>query len=376
MSNEGLLWMRLGRREFLAWTSRQGIGLSLAGVSVPALLAACGSAAPATQASPNAGPKGEAIVGDVLDFALSSTQWKGAFGFVTFRLQKGTFNAKDVYFIRTDASDEAYAKQEKLVPVPKLAGLAAAGMTGSAYLVSGGLPDQATVLSSEPGQSDYTPAWRIHRVTWKKSPRKLSSVADVQAAEKAGEVAIEQTSIVLNGPVVKWSSGQLSTDTVRTEYLGPGQLLEPPDVTARTVKFKLHECFPGVRYIVTDVSLKPMAGGMNVGHSPRLENTPKANATGRTNVFMNGLKGSGPMGFQPSVFDSRAGSPTWSPYWDHMTYAWKEGKAPRLLTDEAAVHRARDAGDLNEFPGTPDTKGTVFTVNCPVPVVAPNTFKV
>jgi hypothetical protein len=375
MSNEQLLSMRLGRREFLAWTSRQGIGLSLAGVSLPTLLAACGSAAPLAQVSPSASAKGEAIVGDVLDFALSSNQWKGAFGFVTFRLHKGTFNAKDVYFIRTDASDETYARQEKLVPVPKLAGLAAAGLTGSAYLVSGGSPDQATVLSSEPGQTDYTPGWRIHRVTWKKAPRKLSSVADVQAAEKAGEVAIEQTNIVLNGPVVKWSSGQLPIDTVRTEYLGPGQLLEPPDVAAMTVNFKLHECFPGVRYIVTDVSLKPMAGGMNVVHSPRLENTSKARATGRTNVFMNGLKGSGPMGFQPSVFDSRAGSPSWSPYWDHMTYAWKDGKAPRLLTDEVAVHRARDVGDLNEFPGTPDTKGTVFTVNCPVPVVAPNTFK-
>jgi hypothetical protein len=33
-----------------------------------------------------------------------------------------------------------------------------------------------------------------------------------------------------------------------------------------------------------------------------------------------------------------------------------------------------DAGELDEFPGTPDTSGTVFTVNCPVPVLAPPTF--
>jgi hypothetical protein len=38
------------------------------------------------------------------------------------------------------------------------------------------------------------------------------------------------------------------------------------------------------------------------------------------------------------------------------------------------VHAARDAGELDEFPGTPDTKGEIFTVNCPVPVLAPNTF--
>jgi hypothetical protein len=45
-----------------------------------------------------------------------------------------------------------------------------------------------------------------------------------------------------------------------------------------------------------------------------------------------------------------------------------------VLTNESEVHAARDAGDLEEFPGTPDTGGEIFTVNCPVPVVAPNTF--
>ena len=68
--------------------------------------------------------------------------------------------------------------------------------------------------------------------------------------------------------------------------------------------------------------------GMQIAHSPALQKSPSAEATGRTNVFMNGLKGPGPMGFQPSVFDSQAGTPEWSPYWDHMTYAWKKDKGP------------------------------------------------
>ena len=81
------------------------------------------------------------------------------------------------------------------------------------------------------------------------------------------------------------------------------------------------------------------------------------------------------MGVQPSVFDSRAGSAQWSPYWDHMTYGWKKGKTARVLRTEQEVHSARDSGDLDEFPGTPDTNGDIFVVNCPVPVLAPNTFK-
>ena len=369
---------RLARRDFFALAARRGLQIGLAGMSLPALLAACSSddassgALATSTPTATGGPREAKIVGDVTDYALTG-DWQGAFGFVTFRLQRGVFNGTDVYFIRTDASDEAFAKSESLVWVPRIAGLAAQGPAADAYLIAGGVADQATVMSTEPGRSDYTPAWRIHRASWKGSPTKLNSVSEVKTAESGGNLTVEKTNIILNGPVVKWSTGEMTVDNERKVYLGPGQLLEKPDTKNLTVMFKLHECFPGVRYIVTDVALGPMADGMKVVHSPKLAGASKAGATGRTNVFMNGMKGSGPMGFQASVFDSQAGAPAWSPYWDHMTYAWKEGKTPRILRDEASVHAARDGGELDEFAGTPDTKGATFVVNCPVPVLAPNT---
>jgi hypothetical protein len=58
-----------------------------------------------------------------------------------------------------------------------------------------------------------------------------------------------------------------------------------------------------------------------------------------------------------------------------MTYAWKDGVEPRPLESHAEIERAGDAGELDEFPGTPDTGGETFVVNCPVPVLAPNTFR-
>jgi hypothetical protein len=58
-----------------------------------------------------------------------------------------------------------------------------------------------------------------------------------------------------------------------------------------------------------------------------------------------------------------------------MTYAWSEWVEPRVVATEKELHAARDPGDLEEFPGTPDTNGEIFTVNCPVPVLAPNTFE-
>lgn len=367
----------LGRREFFAWAGRRGIGLGLAAASMPAFLAACArDDDPAVGGpSPTGGSdEARAIVGDVTEFALTSDEWEGAFGFVTFRLHEAVVDGRSAYYIRTDASDERFATDEQLVWVPKMAGLNPAGATASWYSIIGGADGQPTVLSSEPGRDDYTPAWRVHRATFTRNPRRLSSVEEIRAAERAGDLDVEQTDIVINAPLVKWSTGEMPADRERTAYLGPGQLLEAPDTSAMTVRFKLHECFPGVRYIVTDVSAPPMAEGMHIAASPKLAEATAAKATGRTNVFMNGLEGPGPMGFQPSVFDSKAGTAQWSPYWDHMTYAWKDGQDPRLLATEAEIHRARDDGALDEFPGTPDTGGKTFVVNCPVPVLAPNTF--
>jgi hypothetical protein len=367
----------LDRREFFGWTWRGALRLGVLG-AVPSLLAACGRDEPAVTApggGGTAGPlQGDVIVGDVLDHALRSDEWEGPFGFVTFRLQHGVFEGNDLYFIRTDTSDQAFAEAEGLVWAPKIAVLSAQGLVGDAYLMEGA-PDQPAVVSSAPGRPDFTPAWRISRGRWKGSPKDLTSVAELSDAEAAGDLDVERTEIVLNGAVVKWDTQELPVDGDLVEYLGGGQLVEPPDTSAMRVTFKLHECFPGVRYIVADTSLEPMAEGMHIVPSPGLTDSRSAGATGRTNVFMNGVEGPGPMGFQPSVFDSKAGDAAWSPYWDHMTYAWADGVEPRVLTTEEEVHAARDGGELEEFPGTPDTKGEVFTVNCPVPVLAPNTFR-
>lgn len=374
---------RLDRRGFLAHVTRRGVGIGVVGMSLPSLLAACSSDGGSDSAETSAGRNGDSsesqvegspIVGDVLDFALESSEWQGAFGFVTLRLHRGAFDGNDVYYIRTDTSDDDYAAQEGLVPAPLLGKLSSGKLTGRAYEVMGGSEDQPTVLTSEPGRPDYTPAWRLHRVEWSGQPTSLASEADIKEHEGLGHLTVERTDVIINASVIKWSNGEMPVDDERTQYLGPGQLLEPPDTDAMEVMFKLHECFPEARYIVCDTSMEPMAAGMNIAHSPALAGSTGAGATGRTNVFMGGIEGPGPMGFQPSVFDSTAGNPEWSPYWDHMTYAWKDESTASVLATEEEIHQARDDGQLDEFPGTPDTKGEIFVVNCPVPVLAPNTF--
>ena len=200
-------------------------------------------------------------------------------------------------------------------------------------------------------------------------------MAEVAEAEREGALTVEESDIVLNAALVKWSAGELAVDRERTGYLGEGPLLEPPDTGAMRVTFKLGQCYPGSRYFVTEHSIAPAAAMTKTAFAPGLQGGPsEAGATGRTNVFMNGLAGPGPMGFQPSVFDFDAGDAEWSPYWDHFTYAWTDEAEARVLTSEDQIHTARDSGALEEFPGMPETEGMVFTINCPVPVLAPPTF--
>src|SRR3989304_6256089 len=145
----------LSRREFLRIG---GLGLGAAA------LAACGAPAPVAPTpapstavpQPTATPAEEArvIVGDVLDFALKG-DWPGRFGFVKFKLHAGFFNGDKAYFIRTDASDKAYAEANKLVFVPLLNAVQSVpGGASQLYLFEGGSPDQLPVLSTAPSQEN------------------------------------------------------------------------------------------------------------------------------------------------------------------------------------------------------------------------------
>jgi hypothetical protein len=317
------------------------------------------------------------VVGDVLDYALTSEDWSGAFGFVTFRLHEALYNGEVVYHIRTDASEPTFAAENKLVYVPLLnAALTREETTMPFYTFNQAAADQLPILSAIPGQDAYSPAMRVHQVTFKGTPFLLDSADKIQAAEAAGEVTIEKLNLIVNFPLVKWPGGELTVDEAKAEYLGTGQLLAPIDTASLKVTFKLHQCFPGSRYIVTDTSAAPMAPMMSVAASPPTQALTEIRATDKIWVFGNGLKGSGVMGFQPAIFGSKATEPAWSPFWDHFTLVWQEEAPVRVLHNAAEVQAALDANEVELFNGTPDSHPNGFVVNCPVPVLAPNTFTV
>ncbi len=255
--------------------------------------------------------------------------------------------------------------------MPKLANaLDAEGTFGHIYLFDGGDTEQQPVLNRVPGGTTYTPAFRVHNVSVSGDAGVLDSEAAIQQAETDGAVTVEQTDIIVNFPLVIWPDGALPVDPDLVEPLGPAVLIEEPDVENGLATFKLHQCYPGSRYIATDTSAAPMAPMMGVSASEATQALTEAGATAPIYVFMPGLPGPAAMGSQPSIFNVSAGHPDWSPFWDHVTVGWNEGVEPRLLTSEEEVLAAEEAGEVTLFAGTPDTDPNGFIVNCPAPILA------
>jgi hypothetical protein len=353
---------RLSRRQLLRAAAATGVALPMVGALDRLLPRAAAAMAPKKH------------IADVLRYSTKPQGWKGLFGFVTFRLHGVYVDGQRAYHIRTDSADEAFAKRTGLVYVPRVNTALRSGDFAEYYVFTNGAAGQLPVVSTAPGRDDYTPLFRISRVTFARGPRVLTSLAQVKDAAAGGRVAITETKILVNYPLVRWPGGELPRDTTREVYLGNGQLLERPDPGRREVTFKLHQCFPGEWYIVTDTSATPMAPMMKIAPAPKTAGLTKAGATAKILVFGNGIKGAGPMGFQPSVVDSLPGHPLWSPFWDHHTFTWNDGKTFAVLKSQDEIVQAEKAGSVKRWPGTPDTNGQVFVVNCPVPVTAPMTW--
>jgi hypothetical protein len=69
-------------------------------------------------------------------------------------------------------------------------------------------------------------------------------------------------------------------------------------------------------------------------------------------VFTNGVKGSGPLQFQPDVFDQPPGTAGYSPLRTLLLVTWKDGQAARELKSAAEVQAAHTQGQVAiERPG-------------------------
>jgi hypothetical protein len=75
-------------------------------------------------------------------------------------------------------------------------------------------------------------------------------------------------------------------------------------------------------------------------------------------VFTNGIKGTGPMGFQASIASANVGNGGYSPLWRIQPTTWKEPIHAEFLTSLTQITSAAQAGKLS-------TNIAGVIVNCP-----------
>ena len=181
------------------------------------------------------------------------------------------------------------------------------------WTVTNGASGQHNIIDTVPGKADYSPLWQLNMVTFKDgtTPHLLKSKADVDAAVKAGEVTVTQTSTVVNCPVLgfgqKKVAGFSNGHVIHYYDLGPvnvapGNVVAPLFTVTNPVGAQQHN--------ITEENIAP-------------------------------------------------GQTKYPPLWGILKVTFKAGVKPRLITSYRQIKKAQAAGQVSI------TK-TPLVVNCPV----------
>jgi hypothetical protein len=297
---------------------------------------------------------------------------------VTLPLTRGYVSGFEVFYISTEASDKGLAghltnfthSRVSYTPALKNAPPQSLGniyVFGNGIKGSGPLGFQPNVADSETGDLAYSPLWRINNVEWKQviSPMELKSEADILSAQKSGELTITPSDVVVNCPFVQWHGGLLKERSDKTltdlSAYGGGQVLNI-EIKKMQVTFVAHRGFAPdgstIYYIATDASVKKLADALGVTFVNKTGVALLSGASSDLYVFANGIKGTGPMGFQASIASANVGDAAYSPLWRIQDATWKDPSHVDFLTSLTQITSAAQSGKLS-------TNIAGLVVNCP-----------
>lgn len=303
---------------------------------------------------------------------------------VEIPLHNALFDGKPVYYIITDTDDKKHAnmiteKQKWKVEIAHPLSKTPKDALDDVYMFLNGIEGkgihgfQDEVFSSTPAQTEQYSAIRsVKHVTWKddKTAEILDSVQKILDAQKAGKIEIENSNVVINMPQIIWPDGKMSvkegkTLTDETPYAG-GQILDI-DTDKMIVTFVAHRGWgpdgKTIYYIVTDATPSEAASMMGVTNAPKLAKTLTSPAAVDLYQFTNGLKGSGPLGFQAGVASAALGDDNYSPLWRISIVTWKEPLQATLLETISDINSKKSSGDITIELARPINSDHI--VNCP-----------
>jgi hypothetical protein len=296
-------------------------------------------------------------------------------------MMKGYQNGQEIFFIATDASDNqtaaAITNQTGFkVNISPVLSKAPESVLNQAYGFTNGIPGdgpfgfQLPVVATKPGDQRFSPLWKLNLVQWDQNitPKELKSAQEIMAAQQNGSLTIKKTDVVVNHPVIKWDGGSLKIKEDKivnddTSYVG-GQVLSI-DTTNMVVTMVAHRGWgpdgKTVYYIVTDATPKMPADMMGVAYVPSDEKLASTPVAVDLFQFMNGINGSGPMGFQAGIGAASEGDANYSPMWRISFIEWKDPSEARVLETVNDITAMAQAGLISI---TPAMNGT-HVVNCP-----------
>jgi len=302
----------------------------------------------------------------------------------TIPLHQGYYDGGEVHFIITDSSDPKHAEiitesQGWRVELAPLLANAPAEALSTTYMFTNGVTGdgvhgfQGEVLTSTPAQAESYSALASHvHVSWNddSDAKLLTSEEEILAAVDERSITLTELNVVLNMPQIVWPDGQMfvkedKTITDETPY-GGGQVLDI-DLDEKTVTFIAHRGWgPDGRtiyYIVTDATPSGPASMMGVTPAPTSANLIVSSAAVDLFQFKNGIKGSGPIGFQAGIAASAPGDSNYSPMWRIFMIGWEDPENASLLETKADIDAFQQAGLIKVGIARPMDSDHI--VNCP-----------
>jgi hypothetical protein len=297
-------------------------------------------------------------------------------------LMKGYENGNEIFFIGTDVSDESIASMMTNltgfnVNFAPLLAQTPQDVQGQVYIFENGVEGegplgfQLPITNGKPGDEGYSPLQQVNLVRWtnQSAATELTSVDEIMEHESMGHITINQTGTITNHPVVQWNGGSLTVredrDNINDDspYMG-GQVTEI-NIENMTATFVAHRGWgpdgKTVYYIVTDAVPDMPAAMMGVpfvAADEKLATTPVAPDLFQ---FMNGINGTGPMGFQAGIGAANPDDANYSPMWRISFITWNDPAQARVLETQADINRALADGLITLEPAMEGK----HVVNCP-----------
>ena len=302
----------------------------------------------------------------------------------TIPMHKGIYGGSQVLYIITDGSDEDYTKiltekQGWNVELATSISKVPEETLEQLFIFKNGIKGdgiygfQDEVFSSTPSQkSEYSALNSVIEVTWKQGQKEIvfESSDDIIIAKENGRIEFNETGIVLNTPQIVWPEGQMTVrdDKEITDQMsyGGGQIIEINEEEL-SVTFVAHRGWgPDGRtiyYIVTDATPSGPAETMGVVSSPSSANLIINSGAVDLFQFKNGIKGSGPLGFQPGIAGASQYDENYSPMWRIYLVEWNDEESAKILETKSDIDSFRTDDLLSVSIARPTNSDHI--VNCP-----------